>query len=231
MEPNSVEKRLAAANEAIAMGDKDLNERPVFKTMGLKKLAAAAVLVGALAVGALSAESDTGFLNTAQEQGTAQVVAKIWNPGGALLSKGYFQLGDNQVWQPVQDSEGSAHKLVLSLPNELQPVTVSVSPEIYENYCKKAEFFERSANNISPELAGCGAIHRAGELAPAHIPLDNLQVSFTRSKIDGSIQITEINEQPKFATGFVERYQLRKMFQDQQELSQSLAAKSTNRPG
>lgn len=145
----------------------------------------------------------------------AEVVAKVWQPGGALLSKGYFQLDDNKVWQPLEDAPGSSRQLILQVAG--QPVAIAVSPQVYEQYCQRAEMGVLGGHNNPAHMGNCGANHEMGKPAPAPIPLDTLQVSYTQDK-DGTVHVTSIEGMEQLATGFMERYRLRKEFDKQKEL-------------
>lgn len=201
--------------EIGVVGSRPAATRPWLRRLGLG--------VGALAVAAASlATYQAGTPDPAQwamAQGPeqtvqAQVVAKIIQPEGASLLRGKFGRDYGDAWQPIQEVSTSSYQLVLLIPNEVKPVVVAVSRDIYNDYCNhltRKDFLTVSRTQVNTTFqAGCGDVFGInGEvLRDAPDKLDTVSLSFTRSKIDDSIQITRLNGQEKLAQSPSEKSEL-----------------------
>lgn len=216
--------------EVVANGSRPLKDRRLFKALGISAVlaVAAAATVGGMA--SKTSYADQSPLSTPEETVTAQVVAKVIQPQGHLLSKGYFKLGDNNVWQSPKDAPGAAMNLVLSIPGELSPVMVAVSPDIYSRYCKNPKFFDTDQT----QLGGCGAIVNsvpAPTAAERNAPLDKIEISFTRSRVDGSLQVTQLGGYDQLKTDLVDLLQMRRDSKNHLEQSQAHKATAPAKPG
>jgi hypothetical protein len=172
-------------------------------------------------VGLAGVAMEHGAFRGPEQTATAKVVAKINHPGGAMLSKSYFEIGKNKVWQPMKDAVGSSRQLVLDVDG--QAIAIAVSPEIYDQYCKKAEMMHRGGQGNTEMIGACGDTVNAKHTGHKKHSLDTVEVSYTRSDADGSIEITKLNGQPEFASGFFEKLRLKRGFEKQIEVSSTIS--------
>lgn len=212
MDKKDIQQRLANAREVVAVGSRNLADRSFLRSLGLRALPAVAGIALGTALG-VSSFSDTGILSSQEQQATASVVAKIWQPGGSELAP----TGGN-VWQPAKDAASSAYNLVLTLPGELKPVVVAVSPQMYDAFCQKAAAADLRSGFTGPgqkHQGGCGATFSKEDPNPERIALEEIQISYTRNKLDDSVQVTQMSVGQKAATSFAERISLRRELSQQ----------------
>ena len=220
MESNQIAQRLRDASEVVAMGNRPVEDRPVFSLMGLQKFAKVIVLAGVLAasaVGLTAAYNPGGVLHGPEQTTSALVVAKVHQNGGAKIPTDRAG-GQVEAWQPQADAEGSEYRLMLSVDGNT--VQVPVSKSVYDNYCQQANIkAARSANRFDTNNPARVLDCEPGQVGQAP---ETIKVSYARNTLSGDIEITRFGTAPKAATSFLERYQLRKESKEQFRESQDV---------
>ena len=201
--------------EVGVVGSRPASSRPWLRRLGLAVVAAAGVAATLSTYQAGTTNPTQWALAQGPEQTVqAQVVGKIIQPEGVSLLRKKFGRDYGDAWQPINEVSTSSYQLILSIPNEIKPVVVAVSRDIYDDHCNhlnRKDFRPASRTIVNTTFkAGCGDMLGAGGevLLDAPDKLDTVSLSFTRSKIDDSIQITRLNGQEKLAQSLLEKSEL-----------------------
>lgn len=200
-----------APREVALIGTRPAQDRPWVRRLGWSAAAAAVLAVGAPIF--QSGSFNPAHWSAAQgpEQTVeAQVVAKMMNTQGSHFDQVPLDRKGETTWQPAQDMESAAYRLVLFIPNELRPAVVAVSKDVYDRYCNHltdSDYLVDSRTKLNTDqFAPCGTQYGfKGEVIKKVDRLDTVTLSFTRSKIDDSYQLTALEGDPKLAQNKYEK--------------------------
>ena len=183
----------------LAEGSRSLSKRRRLQMVAVSLAGLAAYATAGNEIAKTSYLHDS-VASTAPQTANALIVAKVYQPGGQRLEGGLNQ--SENVWQPANDAVNSVYNLVLSMPGELQTVTVAVSPEVYAKHCQAPKFFPEAFDKTSVQahFAPCGVVKGSHREITAYERLDTtdeIPVTFTRSKLSGKLQITGLGDYEK----------------------------------
>lgn len=197
--------------EVAVVGSRPTKDRPWLRRLGWAAAAAAVIAVGTPIFQSGSYNPANWSVAQGPEQTVeALVVSKIMDTRGTQIERAPLDNKGDTTWQPVQDLESAAYRLVLSIPNEVRPVVVAVSKDVYDRYCNHltaSDYMVDSRTRVNTEhFAPCGTqFGFQGQVLKRVDRLDTVSLSFTRSQIDDSYQLTALEGVPKLAQNKYEK--------------------------
>lgn len=200
------------------------NGGPVF-TMGSRKPAdrslmlrlAAIGVVATLGYGGIKAAETSHFnemlASSAPQATTARIIGKVTHLGGQQL--GDFIDPQDTTWQSLKDAPNAHRQLVLAIDGEKAPVAIAVSQKVFDTYCQPhADQTSRRPRSDTNRVETTCADPKLAKVFGAD-SFEPLQISYTRNRLDGSLQITEVEGMTQRTTSLAEKVRLRREFKAQ----------------
>ena len=221
--------------QIFAVGQKPTQKRPIIGLAAdlgrlAKNYGTSAVVGGVLGVVIASAglshvRNTTSFLDTNERFSTESakaygvVIGKMKYMHGLELEEKNAPKDGSAVitWQPEKDAPNSAYQLLVSIPGELKTAVIAVSKNTYDEFCQKPNMTLRQSDRDERSYGDfCGRV--IGGLPNESVgDLDTVEVSFTKNKATGDVQITEFAEAQKSTTRLSDIVRLRRASENRVE--------------